>query len=524
MEASIVPLVAETKTENNSIWQQKDIAAGKCLYGFFEFQYGLDKRSNEPFCNLTGASKLNILRFVGESGYRKRYLEGSNNYILILERDNKIEPVTIDLIRIAVFNNLLKHREVTITYKKSWKFKADLLQTIYLKNQDQIFNKNFLELLPECTTPELKDTKETAYFPFQNGIISVTKDGFSFIDYPDLQNLNMCVWLSHILQREYRHTDVLQPGEFEKFINNISNHEESRIRAFKSALGYLQHNHNGSHMGYAVFFYDQKPTDSKNPQGGTGKGVITQSLSYQRETPRIDGKHFKSDDRFRFQAVNATSQIVIIDDLAKEVGLEPFFSALTDGFTIEKKHQDSIKLTPENSPKMAFSMNTVINGNGSSHRRRMFVVELSDYYSSKIKTGVEHPVEDEHGILFDRFKWTNTDWNTFTRYMLECVQFYLKYDLQPYELINVSQNLLIQTTGEDFANWATEKDFKLGFRYNTKDFFEEYSGRYYGGDPSFRQRTFTNLLGKYADSKGLKRKIETNNSSKTSQFFFISNS
>jgi hypothetical protein len=277
-------------------------------------------------------------------------------------------------------------------------------------------------------------------------------------------------------------------------------------------------------MGQVVIFYDEKPTNTRNPQGGTGKGLLAQGLSFMREVAKIDGKHFKADDKFRFQTVKPTSEIVFIDDLNKDVPFEVFFSCSTDGWTIERKFSDTIKLPPQDSPKMLFSMNAVVGGNGSSHRRRMFILELSDHYSRQIKTGSEHPIEDEHGILFDRINWTETEWNAFTQYMIECLAFYLQYDLQPYDLINVGKNALIQSTGDDFANWVESKDFQLGVYYPTKDLYEEYKAGAYGDDPAYKQRTFTNSIKRYADIKGWVFKSVSNNTTKLSQFIFSNES
>jgi Zn-dependent M32 family carboxypeptidase len=164
----------------------------------------------------------------------------------------------------------------------------------------------------------------------------------------------------------------------------------------------------------------------------------------------------------------------------------------------------------------------VIAGNGSSHKRRLFIVEFSDHYSKHIVSGTEHPIEDEHGVLFDRFEWTSTDWNSFTAYMIGCLKFYLQYGLQPYDLINVSKNALIQSAGEDFAQWLEEKNFLIGPIYRTKELFEEFKNRYYGPEADYKQRTFTNHLNKWAGMKNWDMKVTTDPGTKASMFQFIS--
>lgn len=512
-----------TQAERESIWQQKDIGCGLILYGFFEFRIKEGKKDEKPTINITGISKLNILEFVRRAGFRKRYLPDSNTYLMVRIQDNIMDHVTPDLIRVETYREMVKHDSIYLYMpwqESAYDYQKDLLQTIYLKNQDQIFNKNFLELMDEFSVPELRDTREISYFLFSNCIIEVRKDSSRSIPYSKLDALNKCVWKSHIMNRNYIPYSGTQTSVFEDFICNVSNYDPARINAFRSAIGYLMHNYNGSHMGQAVVCYDEKPTDVRNPQGGTGKGLFAQAIGNMRETAKIDGKHLKADDKFRFQTVKVTSQVVVIDDMSKDVSFDLFFSCLTDGWTIEKKNVDTIKLTPEDSPKMLFSMNTIISGNGTSHKRRMFILEFSDHYSKQITTGNEHPIEDEHGVLFDRVNWTADDWNAFTSYMISCLGYYLQNDLQPYNLINVGTNTLIQTTSEDFAEWCEEKGFQLDVSYNTKELFEEFKVRYYGADGDYKQRTFTNNVGKYASIKGWDFKVRTDSGTKLSYFTF----
>lgn len=522
--ANKMPEINNELTINyGNVWSQRNISKDLYLFGFFEFKTGTNKTSGDPFCFMTGVSRFNLLEFIRQSGFRKRYSNDSNSYEMVRVTNGVMEPVTIDMIRVVAYIEMLGKESVSIEYEKNWNFSKELMSTIYLKNQDQIFNKNFLELLDEYTVPELKDTHNTSYFLFSNRITEVTTSTSKDIPYEHLQAMNRCVWKSHIMNREYNQLTGLVKSEFENFIHNVAGNDMSRINAFKSAIGHLLHRHNGSHMGQAVVCYDEQLTDVNNPQGGTGKGVFTQSVGQMRELASIDGKRFKADDRFNMQTVKRTTNVAAIDDLNKDVSLDPFFSCLTEGFTIERKHQDTIKLKPEDSPKMLFTMNTAITGNGSSHRRRMFILEFSDHYSKKIKTGHEHPIEDEHGILFDRINWKSHQWDAFTGFMIGCLTYYLQNGLQPYELINVGKNTLIQNTGQDFAEWVQEQNFEVGKYYATAELFKEYKLRFYGEDAVYKQRSFTNLIKKFAGVKGWEFKLNTDQLTKRSEFTFQKN-
>lgn len=504
----------------NNIWKQQDIGCGMVLYGFYSFNVKLQKDGSFTV-TLKTASKSNIKDYINQSGFRKVYLKDSRSYLLVKVVDNVIQEVSADIIRVQCYNEAKKYGQIVINVGEGvFVFEWKLLDTIYLQYQDQIFNRNFLELLEEFKVPQLKDTRTQSYFLFKNTIIKVEKSSIELLPYSSLAGMDRCVWKSHIINRNYNESDSYLQSEYEKFIINVSNNQENRISAFKSALGYLMHHYNGSHMGQAVVCYDEQPTDVKNPQGGTGKGLFAQGIANMREAAKLDGKHFKSDDRFRFQSVNITSQLVIIDDLNKEVSFDTFFSAVTDGFTIEKKNQDSIKLDPEDSPKMLFSMNSIIANTGTSYTRRLFVIEFSNFYSRHIINGSEKPIEDTHGVLFDRIEWKDEHWSSFTKYMIGCVQFYLMNGLQPYELINVGKNSLIQQTSEEFSIWCEEKQFQTNTSYRTKELYEEYKNCYFGENGDFAQRSFTNMMKKFASVKSWKMEIYQDSYTKTSDFMF----
>ena len=275
-------ITPESIYSGSNLWYQQDIDNNLYLYGFFEFDVGVNKKTSIPYCKMKAVSRLNILEFIKGSGFRKRYLPDSNNYVLIQVIDNVMKPVTIDQIRVRTFEELEAQTAITVYFKgKEWTFSIEMMLTTYLKNQDQIFNKNFLELMEEYTVSELRDSRTNSYFLFSNAIIEVNAKTAFPIQYTDLRHIDKCVWKSHIMKRDYNPNNASGESEFEKFINNVSNHNKARINAFKSAIGYLLHHYNGSHLGQAIICYDEKPTDVRNPQGGTGKGLFAQAAERQ---------------------------------------------------------------------------------------------------------------------------------------------------------------------------------------------------------------------------------------------------
>lgn len=479
--------------------------------GFFKFRLKFTQQTGAVLL-LIGVYKPAFINLLEEMGYYKRYREGTNNYIFIHVQNGIMQPVTIEQMKARVYAALkMKEDPLKVEWNgASAEFTHGAVMDIFSINYHNIFCAIFCELLPEYKVPELRDTKENAFFLFRNNIVKVSKEGIDLLPYNALKNF--CVWRSHILTHDYNYEEANEDNtKYIKFIHNVCNNEIDRINAAYSALGYVLHNYNHSSMGQAVILYDEKPTDLKNPQGRTGKGLFAQGPKQMREVASIDGKFFDENDKFRYQILNDTTQIVFIDDLKPQTPFTTFFSALSDGWTLEKKNEPQLKIPPEKSPKLMFASNSVLGGNGSSDRSRQFILEFSDHYSKKIKNGTETPIIDEHGIFFDRKVWDVHEWNRFFTFMLQCVQCYLIDGLKPYATHNVGVNSLIQRCGEDFADWVQLKNFQLEIEYKTADIFNEYKATYYGENADYSQRSFTNNLGKYAAIKSWKMKPSRSN-------------
>jgi hypothetical protein len=141
-----------------------------------------------------------------------------------------------------------------------------------------------------------------------------------------------------------------------------------------------------------------------------------------------------------------------------------------------------------------------LDNKGSSNKRRQFVVELSNYYSRRIITGSEKPIEDEHGVLFSK-EWTNKEWNLFYSFMLECAMYYLENGLVNYERKNVELNLLKQRTNAEFMDYILNTPPPIDTPINLNELFTDFKINYLGNDENFKQRTFTNFLKRYCEAK-----------------------
>lgn len=439
--------------------------------------------------------------FINTLDYYKRFLT-DKDHIYIKEVNNVIHEVVASTLNDEVRSYIdddKKPLNVELD-KEEYSIPRATLKEIYLRQYHNIINDNWLTNIQKHTKPILKDEEDTSFFVFENCFVEVTKDGVKEKNLSDLKD--KCVWKDQVINHNFEYYSGEEQGEFEKFIVNVCNHEADRVKALCSAIGYLLHNYFSPSNGKAVLLYDEALATIIIPNGGTGKGIIAKAIKIMRSVAKVDGKQYKSDDKFKWSNVNPSTQLVWIDETSKEFDFKDLFSCLTDGWSIERKYLNKFDIAPEDSPKVLICSNTIIPNKGGSNLRRQFIVELSDHYSKKIIKGTEEPIKEEHGMLFSK-DWSIDEWNKFYSFMLECSQLYLKYGLCDYKKKNVEENLLIQSTCEEFMEYVNSTPPPLDTKLDIKKMFTEFKQGYLGDDTRIVQRTFTNYLKKYCGAYSL---------------------
>ena len=467
----------------------------------FKVKFPAGKEEKAQGC-FVGVYRNGFIDFLSHYGFLKRY-RTDGSYFLLRCIENTIEEV--DTINVSDFvTEYLEKNGKDILFDEKLdghavKFKASLLlQKETIKKQcHSLFNKKFLELLPTFDAEILKDTPTECYKLFKNCIIKITAEGLQVIEYKDLHP--KFVWKKHIIDFDFVGIKEFKLCHYYNFIYNVSNAqtEPFRHKAFITAIGYLLHKFNAQEKGQAIVCYDEVITDLNKPQGGTGKGVFAKALAKLSEMRKIDGKKFDENDRFCFQRVSDSTQIVFFDDVKTKLGFDRFNSILTDGWNIEKKNKDEFAIPPEDSPKVLIGSNSILECEGSTRKRRQFILEFSNFYSKHIIKGNEEPIKDHHHCIFFNNDWELTEWQMFYSFMIDCIVEFMKSGLVYYEPKNVKANRLRQITNEDFAEWVNQQSFEVNTVYETKPMFEIFKSTYYGDD-AFSQRKFTSFLKKYA--------------------------
>ena len=462
------------------------------------------KVNGELNLKLKALNREGVLLELKKMGYQKRN-DAASGIVFIKANENILTEVTVTNIKEAFYKKFIKHAkdmEVELG-DRIYTFLKGEIKARYLDQFHLIFNQNFLEHLETHTKPILRDTEGEAFFCYQNGIVKATRQGYSLISYTSLNET--CVWDNHILKRDFNKAEKTEGSYFADFLLNVAAKDKARQLSFISAFGYLLHNYNSPTKSQAVLLYDAKPAPKGKPEGGSGKGLFVQAVKKLRETTKIDGKNLKSDNRFKFQKVTPQTQVIWLDDVHAKFDFSELHSNISDGWNIERKYADEFFIPHNESPKVVIASNTILTTEGSTNKRRQYIVEFDDHYQRKIITGTEEPILQEHGCIFFSEQWTKADWAQFDTLAMECITDYLKKGLSESKPVNIVLNRLMQRTNEDFTEWVRDIDFTQGAEHNLKELFESFK-QYSGEDTTLKQATFTRWVRFYCELSNVKVK------------------
>lgn len=498
----------------NGHFNKNTVSLGNKKFAMDIFSFAIRGKENKQLF-LTGVYKLGVLELLNHLGIHSKKV--FNTDVFVRKIDNVIEEVSVKSIKEVLNYYLYQLPSLSVEFDGFVEeFTREAQIETFYKQTHLLINESFLGYLSKDESEILTDNGDCAYILFQNGVIEVSKKCVIKTEFAELRD--KVVWRNNIIPRDIGNRSV--GGHFAQFISNVCNEDPTRIISLKSAIGYLLHSYHHSSGGQMVLLYDEMITDLNNPQGGTGKGLIANAVSSIRHTVKIDGKKFRGDNRFDFQEVDFSTRVLWLDDVSKHVDIDRFNSITTDGFNIEKKFKDSLKIPAAQSPKILICSNIILDCTGTTRKRRQFIIELAPYYSSKIGTGIEEPIIQIHGSRFFTDEWDKDEWNRFYWYMIECLQLYLSKGLVFNPAINVVENRSRQLIGEDFFNWVKEQDLQVDIEYSTSVLFEEYKNLFEKGNEKFLQRTFSNKLKAFFNLKDLKMEFFTkpNGTSKDSYF------
>lgn len=418
----------------------------------------------------------------------KSYLNNNNifkffpsdheGFIFIKKKGNFIEEISIEKIKDFVLQDL----------KEKMTFEAwDMMAS-----RPFYFSKDYMSMIETANIDLSRDDKVSCLIYYQNKAVKVTKGKFQLIDYDDLDGF---VWKDQVIGRNIDLTPESN-GEYKTFIWKIAGENVKRYYTFKSVIGFLLHSYKNESKDRTIIFNDQMISDV--PNGGSGKGLFHKALSHIKRMSTIDGKLFDSKSSFLFQTVSPDSQVILFDDVKKGFNFTDLFSLTTGDLKIEKKGKDPIIIPFADSPKISITTNYTIKGEGGSHKRRVFEVEMSAYFNADFS-----PEDEFEKLLFA--DWDKKEWANFDNYMLRAVQFFLQKGLVASDTINLEERKIIDATNQDFLAFMDNLDFD-GQRYYKTElrdlFLEDYDD--YKNERWFNTRIFNKWVNLYCVYKEIK--------------------
>jgi hypothetical protein len=371
-----------------------------------------------------------LKRFLEEHGYRKYVPEGNKGFIFVRINQNLIEMCTEDDMKDFVLNHILTNFQDLSVYN-------------FFADKTRFFREDFLSMLDSVSIYFVEDTKDEAYLYYKNGVVKVTKDTKTLLNYEDLGGY---IWADQVIQRDF----IFCPSDdcdYKQFIRNIGGNDDKRIASIESTMGFILHAFKNGGYCPAVIINDE--VISENPEGGTGKGLFMNGIGRMKKAVTIDGKSFAFDKSFAYQLVTTDTQVLIFDDVRKNFDFERLFSVITEGITIERKNKDAIKIPFHKSPKVVITTNYAIQGKGNSFERRKWEMEFKQFYTKDFT-----PQDEFKRLLFN--DWNVDDWCAFDNYMVKVLQGYLNTGLVKCEFINLKERKFRAETNSEFAEWVYE--------------------------------------------------------------------
>jgi len=410
--------------------------------------------------------------FLERNGFKKYFPSESEEPNFLFIESNKVIDTSTDKIKDFVLTYLLQRGE-----KDIWN---------YCSTSSKMFSDDYLSMLETIELLMLRDTKDTSYIAFKNGILEITKDTIILKDFIDIDGY---VWKKQIINRDFVFSENTD-NDYKTFIEKISNDTTLPIEC---VIGYFLSTYKNKMNNKAIILNDE--VISENPEGGTGKGLFIQGISQIRRVAILDGKTFDDKKSFPYQTVSPDTQVLVFDDVVKNFNFENKFSLVTEGMTLERKNKDAVKLTVSESPKIAISTNYAIKGEGNSHDRRRFEIEFSQYFG-KNKT----PYEEFGRQLFD--DWSDEDFTRFDNYMIFCLQSFFKLGLVEQTAKNLKMRKLIRETAMEFYEWISEhENFELSTRHTKSEKFDAFTNEYQDFKKWLTRKTFQKWVEKYARFK-----------------------
>ncbi|QCR23785.1 BT4734/BF3469 family protein [Pontibacter sp. SGAir0037] len=374
-------------------------------------------------------SHVKYAEFLDGAGFRK-YRRGKDVSIVRVS-NNIVSEVVMDQIQTFILDYLNE-----LPFHFDHVFRSQVIDQV-MREHRHFFDERKMGFLRELQDEFLRDDKDTAYFFYRNGFVTVKPEAISFASYTELPSF---IWQKQIRDRDIQLMPADEVGncDFSRFLYNSSGQNQERLLSLYTLIGYECHGYKDPSNTKVAILVDQ--AISENPSGGTGKSLIFKAIGKVVPMVLVDCKTMDFKDKFWSQEVNEFTRVVFFDDWdGRRLPFDKLFVMATGEMKINRLYQGQTSLAYETSPKIGITTNDMISGAGDSHARRKFEFEIAPYYSKDFNP------KDEFGRnFFD--DWEESEWNSFDNLMMGCCQLFLKRGLLEPAPINLNRRKLLQAT------------------------------------------------------------------------------
>ena len=227
--------------------------------------------------------------------------------------------------------------------------------------------------------------------------------------------------------------------------------------------GYLLHHYKKDDMAKCVWIMESKMTNEDESSGGSGKSLFMRVLHYMQlaDIVTLDGRDGDMTKNNHFlDRVSSNTDILFIDDAAKNFPFDTFYGKITGQLTVNPKGSQSFEIDYRDSPHTVISSNFPWKGDDRSTLRRLIPVVFGDYYHEQGSDGEYRETRkvssDFDGQNLFGHDYSDEDWNADYNFMINCLQFYLAHQNEVYmpPLEMVMKRVRRAMMGDNFNSWA----------------------------------------------------------------------
>jgi len=399
-------------------------------------------------------------------------------------------------------NNVIEvYNEKNLGHKLISLMKAHELDFVliekFMRGSGTYLSPNKLQFLKTIELNLLRDTRDITYKPFMNKLIMISRNGYEIVRYKDI---NGSVLSDSRIKRKFEKPETSDGCNFKEFCKMITGNNEERFGSLKSILGYLLHTNKEAQENKIILLYDAETGTKTTANGGTGKTLlINGAIKQLRNVASIDGKRYnnRNDNKFLYQNLTASTNLVFFDDVKHNFDLEDIFSVSTGEIEVEKKSKQPFKLEYKYAPKFVVSSNREVKMiAGASSERRKIELVLDNVFNAG------HTPKDHFNEIFFSDDWNDEAFNKFFLFMVECIVYYHQNGLKEYNDQDIQDSRLRGLIGDTMYDFIDLSIMCLNGEWIIKkEIVEEYNETL---DFSISSHSFTKGLKKYCFYKGYK--------------------